>query len=132
MSIHDALTYLPRTRILEFPKRCPIYDAARPPENLYLVLTGRVKIYSTAENGMQTLLRIVTPEGFFGEASLVPTNGSFHESAMALDSTQVMCWSAEKLTEYIESEPRLDDVFAAVNLQQLRLKNDQQVPVWEP
>ena len=29
-------------------------------------------------------------------------------------------------------EPRLDDVFAAVNLQQLRLKNDQQVPVWEP
>jgi hypothetical protein len=29
-------------------------------------------------------------------------------------------------------EPRLDDVFAAVNLQQLRLKSDQQVPVWEP
>jgi hypothetical protein len=29
-------------------------------------------------------------------------------------------------------EPRLNDVFAAVNLQQLRLKNDQQVPVWEP
>ena len=26
---------------------------------------------------------------------------------------------------------RLDDVFAAVNLQQLRLKNDQQVPVWD-
>jgi hypothetical protein len=29
-------------------------------------------------------------------------------------------------------EPSLDDVFAAVNLQQLRLRNDQQVPVWEP
>jgi SAM-dependent methyltransferase len=29
-------------------------------------------------------------------------------------------------------EPRLDDVFRAVNWQQLRLKNDQQVPVWEP
>jgi hypothetical protein len=27
---------------------------------------------------------------------------------------------------------RLDDVFAAMSLQQLRLKNDQQVPLWEP
>jgi hypothetical protein len=26
----------------------------------------------------------------------------------------------------------LDDVFAALNLQQIRLKHDQQVPVWEP
>jgi SAM-dependent methyltransferase len=31
-----------------------------------------------------------------------------------------------------KAELQLDDVFAAVNLQQLRLKNDQQVPVWEP
>jgi hypothetical protein len=30
------------------------------------------------------------------------------------------------------AEPRLDDVFAGVNLQQLRLRYDQQVPVWEP
>ena len=30
----------------------------------------------------------------------------------------------------VETKPRLDDVFAAVNMQQLRLKNDQQVPVW--
>lgn len=30
------------------------------------------------------------------------------------------------------SEIRLDDVFAGVDLQRLRLKRDQQVPVWEP
>jgi hypothetical protein len=30
------------------------------------------------------------------------------------------------------ADDRLDDVFAAVNLQQLRLRHDQQVPVWEP
>ena len=29
-------------------------------------------------------------------------------------------------------EFKLDDVFAALNLQQLRLKYDQQVPVWDP
>ena len=70
MSTHDALTYLPRSRVIEFPKRYVIYDAARPSEHLYLVLRGRVKVFSTADNGAQTLLRIVTPERFFGETAL--------------------------------------------------------------
>ena len=30
------------------------------------------------------------------------------------------------------NDARLDDVFAALNLQQIRLRHDQQVPVWEP
>jgi hypothetical protein len=32
----------------------------------------------------------------------------------------------------LREEISLDDVFAAVSLQQMRLKHDQQVPVWEP
>jgi hypothetical protein len=28
--------------------------------------------------------------------------------------------------------PTLDDLFAAVKVQQVRLKQDQQIPVWEP
>jgi SAM-dependent methyltransferase len=28
--------------------------------------------------------------------------------------------------------PRIEDVFAALNMQQIRLKHDQQIPVWEP
>ena len=32
--------------------------------------------------------------------------------------------------EHIES--KLDDVFVALNLQQMRLRHDQQVPVWDP
>ena len=32
--------------------------------------------------------------------------------------------------EHVEFQ--LDDVFAALNMQQIRLKHDQQVPVWEP
>jgi hypothetical protein len=31
-----------------------------------------------------------------------------------------------------DNNARLDDVFAALNFQQIRLKYDQQVPVWEP
>jgi hypothetical protein len=31
-----------------------------------------------------------------------------------------------------QNDAQLDDIFAALNLQQIRLKHDQQVPVWEP
>jgi len=30
------------------------------------------------------------------------------------------------------AQPRLEDLFAAMTLQQIRLKHDQQVPIWEP
>jgi CRP/FNR family transcriptional regulator, cyclic AMP receptor protein len=107
MGKHDALNYLPSTRILEFPRRCAIYEPTRATSRLYLVLAGRVKLFSTAESGAQTLLRIVGAEEFFGEAALVPSDHSVRETAVAIDPVQAMCWTAEEVQERIEKEPRL-------------------------
>jgi CRP-like cAMP-binding protein len=107
MSRHDALNYLPSTRIVEFPKRCAIYEPTRSASRLYLVLSGRVKIFCTAASGAQTLLRIASAEEFFGEAALVPADHSVRQSAVAIESTQVMCWSPEEVQERIEKEPKL-------------------------
>ena len=107
MGKHDALNYLPSTRILEFPRRCAIYEPTRATSRLYLVLAGRVKLFSTAESGAQTLLRIVGAEEFFGEAALVPSDYSVRETAVAIDPVQAMCWTAEEVQERIDKEPRL-------------------------
>lgn len=107
MSNHDALNYLPSTRILEFPKRCAIYEPTRAANRLYLVLAGRVKVFSTAESGAQTLLRVVGPEEFFGECSLVPSERTVRESAIAIEATQIMSWTPEEVQERIEREPKL-------------------------
>ena len=107
MGKHDALNYLPSTRILDFPRRCAIYEPTRATSRLYLVLAGRVKLFSTAESGAQTLLRIVGAEEFFGEAALVPSDHSVRETAVAIDPVQAMCWTAEEVQERIEKEPRL-------------------------
>jgi len=74
---------------------------------LYLVLSGRVKIYCTSESGAQTLLRVVGPEEFFGEASLVPSEHAVRETAMAMEPAQTMCWTAEEIQARIEKEPQL-------------------------
>jgi len=107
MGKHDALNYLPSTRIFEFPRRCAIYEPTRASSRLYLVLAGRVKIFSTSNTGAQTLLRIVGAEEFFGEAALVPSDQEVRETAVAIDPVQAMCWTAEEVQERVDKEPRL-------------------------
>src|ERR1051325_11655369 len=97
MRKHDALNYLPSTRILEFPRRSVIYEPPRSTSRLYLVLAGRVKILCDANSGAQILLRIAGAEEFFGEGALVPLNLSVRQSAVAIDPVQVMCWTAEEV-----------------------------------
>jgi CRP/FNR family transcriptional regulator len=103
----DALHYLPSTRVQEYPRRCAIYEPARPATRLYLLLAGRVKVLSTAESGAQTLLRVAGPEEFLGESSLVPQEGTLRESAVVVDSVQAMAWSPEEVLDRIEREPKL-------------------------
>jgi CRP/FNR family cyclic AMP-dependent transcriptional regulator len=120
MTVHDALTFLPRTRVLDFPKRSTIYDHSRPAGHLFLLLSGHVKVLCTADDGTQTLVRIVPPEGFFGETSLVPASESLKESALTVEAAQAMCWSADQVIAQVDREPKLAlalfDYFGKCNL----------------
>src|SRR5262245_58087598 len=102
----DPLTYLPRKPVQEFAKKRIIYDQYRPPESLYLVTLGRVKITTTAEDGVETIGRIVCTEGLFGEPSLIGAQGR-RESAVVLDNATLMSWTRTEIEQHIEREPRL-------------------------
>jgi CRP/FNR family transcriptional regulator, cyclic AMP receptor protein len=102
----DPLTYLPRKPVQEFAKGRAIYDAQHPPNDLYVVILGRVKISNMAEDGCQTVGRIVRAEGLFGESCLIgPLNR--RESASALDNVTLMSWSRAEIEQQVEREPRL-------------------------
>ena len=101
----DPLTYLPRRPIQEFGKGRVIYSPEHPSDRLYLVVLGRVKVTTTAEDGCETIGRIVCPEGLFGEAALV--GGRPSEAAVALDSATVMSWTRSDIEQQIEREPQL-------------------------
>jgi CRP-like cAMP-binding protein len=106
LSSEDALTYLPRTPIQEFAKGRVIYTPQQPSDSLYVVILGRVKITNTAEDGCQTISRIVCSEGLFGESALIG-RASRNESAVALDTVSLMAWTRAEIEQQIESEPRL-------------------------
>jgi len=106
LAYEDPLTYLPRKAVQEFAKSRVIYDDQHPAAGLYLVILGRVKIGTTANDGGQTVGRIVRREGLFGESSLIgPVNRS--ESAVALDNVTLMSWSRNEIEQQVEREPRL-------------------------
>jgi len=102
----DPLTYLPRKPVLEFAKGRVIYDSHQPCDSLYVVILGRVKTTSTAEDGCQTIGRIICAEGLFGESALVG-HGARSESAVALDNASLMAWTRNEIETQIEREPRL-------------------------
>jgi len=105
-SLEDPLTYLPRKAVQEFPKRRVIYSREQPSESLYVVILGRVKITSVADEGFETIGRIISTEGLFGEAALVGNAGR-SESAVALDNVTLMAWTRQDIESQIEREPRL-------------------------
>jgi CRP/FNR family transcriptional regulator, cyclic AMP receptor protein len=101
----DALTYLPRKSVQEYARGRVIYGPQQPSDKLHLVVLGRVKVSTKAEDGNETTCRIVCPEGLFGEAILV--GGREAESAVALDSATLMSWTRNEIEQHIEREPRL-------------------------
>jgi CRP/FNR family transcriptional regulator, cyclic AMP receptor protein len=102
----DPLTYLPRKPVQEFAKERLIFNPQKPSEHLYVVILGRVKITSTADDGCQTVARIVRTEGLFGESALI--GGRVRsETATALDTVSLMAWTAAEIEAQIEREPRL-------------------------
>jgi CRP-like cAMP-binding protein len=104
---HDPLVYLPRSRVQEFPKQTVIYDLTKPPDHLYLVISGRVKIFYVAPDGTQMLLRVVSAEQFFGEGSLLRGAAMADEIAAAMETAQVMSWTADEIEHQVEREPLL-------------------------
>jgi CRP-like cAMP-binding protein len=71
-----------------------------------VVIVGRVKISTTADDGSQAFGRLVRREGLFGESSMIgPLQRS--ESAVALDSVALMSWTRDELEQRVEREPRL-------------------------
>jgi CRP/FNR family transcriptional regulator len=106
-SFRDPLAYLPHRPVLECSKDSVIYDGQTAWDRLYVLLTGRVKVTRTSGDGSQTVMKILGPEGIFGESAFIPAV-QHTEAAVALDTpTRFMAWPIPELLQLIERDPRL-------------------------
>jgi len=105
-ALEDPLAYLPCSSVLAFGKGETIYSHDQPHSDLYLVLTGTVKVTRVSDCGNLLLVDLYGTDEFFGEASFVnPIQASEHASAH--QHTTVMAWKASEVEELIQKRPRL-------------------------
>ena len=91
---------------MEYRKGEVIYSHDQPCSNLYLVISGTVKITRVPEQGAPVVLDLYRADEFFGEAAFV-TLARTSEQAVALQKTTLMAWRAGDIEEMIMKRPQL-------------------------
>jgi Cyclic nucleotide-binding domain./Bacterial regulatory proteins, crp family. len=89
------------TRSETFQKNERIYSAGDKGGKLYVLHTGRVKIYRLNANGKEQVIRVVGPGEFMGEISLFSPL-PLTENAEALEPTTMCIIEGEKLKELMK------------------------------
>jgi CRP/FNR family transcriptional regulator len=101
-----------------FTARQLLFTAGDPPERVYLLLKGRVKIYQVAENGKEIILDIVGRGDVVGDMAIVE-DGERTACAQALEETVAVSISWEDFAHLLHQSPRLG--FAMLELTARRL-----------
>jgi CRP/FNR family cyclic AMP-dependent transcriptional regulator len=104
--LEDPLAYLPRSIVMEYRKGEIIYSHDQPCNNLYLVISGTVKITRVSDHGSQVMLDLYRPDEFFGEAAFVSLCHT-SEQAVAHQKATLMAWRAGDIEAMIMKKPQL-------------------------
>jgi CRP/FNR family transcriptional regulator, cyclic AMP receptor protein len=72
-------------------------------EQLYVILSGRVKIYGAAPDGREVVYNTLGPGEYFGELSL--DGGARSASVMTLESTRCAVVAGADLREFLAAHP---------------------------
>jgi CRP/FNR family cyclic AMP-dependent transcriptional regulator len=86
-----------------FPAHAILINEGDQTDTLYILLAGRVKLYSSADNGREIVLTVLTPGQYFGELSLDGAPRSL--SAQALEATRCCVVAADELRQFLAAEP---------------------------
>jgi CRP/FNR family transcriptional regulator len=102
----DPLAFLPCSTVAEFKKGRIIYEYDQPCENLYLILSGTVKVSRMVDVGGQLLLDLYRADDFFGDLALLNPSVTA-EQAVAYATSSVMIWRTSDIEEIVMARPKL-------------------------
>jgi len=92
--------------------------------NLYIILTGLVKVFKTDEEGREKTLSLLSNKDFFGEMALLD-EGARSASVQAIEETTVFKIARNKFKQLIANHPEISLKIIAALSQRLRNYNQQ-------
>jgi len=103
----DPLAYLPSSIVRQCKKEQVIYAPDQCSASIYMVVTGKVKVYRITQEGREVLVDIYNVDEFFGDSALIGAVDGY-EKAVALEpGTSVMMWTGSEVGDLILRRPRL-------------------------
>ncbi len=115
---HARLEIVGASAILFWPEGSLIFEKGSPAEALYIVLSGRVRIFDSGEDG-EVEVAEMGPGDFFGELALL-LEGVRSKSARAMEDVELMVIPKSSFDELLKSDPDLEA--------QVRRKFDERLP----
>lgn len=84
-----------------------LFRAGEEDDTLYIINSGKVRIYRLSDSGKEQLVRILNPGDFTGEVAIFQP-GSVHENyAEALQNTSICLIKQEDLQKYLLAYPQI-------------------------
>ena len=83
-----------------------IFYAGSPAHALFVVRSGRIKVFRTWRNGEEQVLRMLGPGEILGYRPLM-ANEPYHASAVAVEDSRVCIIPAATIRELLRNEPEL-------------------------
>jgi CRP-like cAMP-binding protein len=110
-------------RVRRFRRGEVIFHQGDPGDALHVILTGRVKISSPSETGVEAILTTLRPGEFFGALALID-GAPRSATATAVDASETLVLPRERFRQLINERPEVRDlVFAELARELRRLTN---------
>jgi len=108
-------------RVRSFPKQAVIIHEGDAADTVYIVLAGRVRVFSSAQDGRDVVLDVLGPGEIIGEMALDGSPRS--ASVMTMEPTTVAVLDAAVLRERLKSDADLAMLLVTELLGRLRKTN---------
>jgi CRP/FNR family cyclic AMP-dependent transcriptional regulator len=94
---------IPQGVVRTFPKGSIIIHAGDVSDSLYVILSGRVKVFISDEDGKEFILSTISPGDYFGEVAL--DGGPRTASVMTLEACRFFVVPKEEVKALIRHQP---------------------------
>jgi CRP/FNR family transcriptional regulator, nitrogen oxide reductase regulator len=89
-----------------YPRDSYLFFQDDPVERVYVLTTGRVKLYQLTPDGQQVTMRVATPGMMIAAIALVG-GAVYPVTAQAAEESRLLSWTQERLLQFIERFPPL-------------------------
>jgi CRP-like cAMP-binding protein len=113
----DALRAL--GRVARYPTGAVLFRERDPPDAVFVLQSGRVKMSCATDNGREAILAIREPGDLIGEMSAIDEVPRL-SSAVALEPVEVLVLSSQAFVAYLDRTPRVGLVLVRLLSRRLR------------